>query len=76
MATAKCNANIILIFGIQRFAIYKETAALWIVALDLIMVLVFWISLISVKPLADLTEDDIVNKNLFAPDFTVMLTNR
>lgn len=60
----------------KRFPIYKETAALCIVILDLIMVMVFWISLISVKPLVDLTEDDIMAKNLLAQDFTVMLTNR
>jgi hypothetical protein len=38
------------------------------------MIVFFWLSLICIKPFIDLTEDEVVQNNLVAPDFTVMLT--
>jgi hypothetical protein len=74
-AIATCDADIIKFFGNPKYAITKETAATIVVALDLLLVLIFWLSLICIKPLINFTEEEIVKNALTGPDFTVMLTN-
>lgn len=71
---ANCDANIIRFFNNDKTTIKKETAALLVTVLDIVMIVFFWLSLICIKPFIDLTEDEVVQNNLVAPDFTVMLT--
>jgi hypothetical protein len=73
---AKCNADNILFFGNPDLSVSKEKAAMTIVCLDIVMVLFFWMSLVCVKPFVNLTENEVVNNNFFASDFTVQLTQQ
>jgi nitrate/nitrite-specific signal transduction histidine kinase len=51
----------------------KEEVAIIIVLLDLIIVFIFWLSLLVVKPLEKLTTDEIRQGVLTASDFTVVV---
>ena len=51
-------------------------ASLIVVGLDLLIISIFWLSLICIKPLVGYTEDEINSNNLVGPDFTLMLQNQ
>ena len=60
VAVANCDANRIKFFGSEKTTITKETAALIVVFMDLLMILFFWLALICIKPFIDLTEDAVI----------------
>jgi hypothetical protein len=47
-----------------------------IVCADMLMVIFYWMALVCVKPFVDLTENEVINKNFFASDFTLQLTQQ
>ena len=46
-----------------------------IVVLDLIMVIMYWLSLLCIRPFVELTKDEVIQNNLSAPDFSVIVRN-
>jgi hypothetical protein len=46
-----------------------------IVVLDLLMVILYWLSLLCIRPFVELTNDEVIQNNLSAPDFTVIVRN-
>ena len=75
MATASCDASKINLFGSKKLKIQKETAALIVVYMDLAMIIVYWLSMIFVKPMVALTHTEVTNSTVNASDFSVYFKN-
>jgi hypothetical protein len=60
-------------FGNPDLLISNEGAALTIACFDIILVLVFWIGLICLKPMISAANKQVIKESLTGPDFTVQV---
>jgi hypothetical protein len=58
-------------FGNSDLPITNESAALTVACIDIILVLVFWIGLICLKPMINTANKQVKKESLTGPDFTV-----
>lgn len=72
--TAECVVDTIELFGNPSLTVSTASAANAIICIDLLVAFVMWILLVILKPIMQVTEQEIDDNTIMPPDFTVILT--